>query len=307
MKDELYALTIDQEWAGKQIKEVLQKRLHMSRRVIRKLVAAQGVLVNGEPIWLSWRLAEGDHLRLILPAEESVDILPEPITFQNVFEDEDVLVVEKRAGLIVHPTSGHWTGTLANGVVYDWQQRGIVARFRPVHRIDQWTSGLLVIAKNHHAHQLLSRQMMERTIDRAYTAIVHGVLERDEGLVVGPIGRNDDDFRVREVRADGQEASTEYRVTDRFAEGTQVDLKLHTGRTHQIRVHMKHLGHPLFGDAMYGTTDDQRWIERQALHAKLLGFVHPRSGEKMLFQSPLPEDMCRLVERLKGNSEERED
>jgi 23S rRNA pseudouridine1911/1915/1917 synthase len=299
MRDELYSLTIDAELAGKKIKDVLQKRLKMSRRVIRKLVEGQGVLLNGEPTWLSWRLAEGDHLRLLLPAEESVDILPQPIPFQSRYEDDDVLVVEKQAGLIVHPTSGHWTGTLANGVVYDWQQRGIVARFRPVHRIDQWTSGLLLIAKNHHAHQFLSRQLMARSIDRAYTAIVHGEIEQDEGLIEGPIGRSDEDFRIRVVREDGQPASTEYRVSERFEKGTQVDLKLHTGRTHQIRVHMKHIGHPLYGDAMYGTTDDAEWIGRQALHAKLLGFVHPRTGEKMLFESPLPEDMRQLVEKLR--------
>ncbi|ASS75234.1 hypothetical protein CIG75_09735 [Tumebacillus algifaecis] len=307
MKDELYSLTVDAELAGRQIKDVLQKHLKMSRKVIRKLTQGQGVLLNGEPTWTSWRLAEGDQLRLLIPAEESVDILPEPIPFQQVYEDEDVLVVEKRAGLIVHPTSGHWTGTLANGVVYDWQQRGIVARFRPVHRIDQWTSGLLVIAKNHHAHQFLSRQLMARTIDRAYEAIVHGVLAQDDGLIVGPIGRSDDDFRVRVVRDDGQEASTEYRVTERFAFGTQIELKLHSGRTHQIRVHMKHIGHPLFGDAMYGTTDDADWIERQALHAKRLGFVHPRTGEKMLFESPLPEEMNALAQKLRRSDEGRSD
>ncbi|ARU62962.1 hypothetical protein CBW65_19725 [Tumebacillus avium] len=306
MKDELYSLTIDEELAGRKIKDVLQKHLKMSRKVIRKLTEGQGVLLNGEPIWTSWRLAEGDHLRLLLPAEESVDILPEHIPFHNVFEDEDVLVVDKRAGLIVHPTSGHWTGTLANGVVYDWKQRGVIARFRPVHRIDQWTSGLIVIAKNHHAHQFLSQQMMARTIERSYTAVVHGALEQEAGLVVGPIGRSDEDFRVRVVREDGQDATTEYRVTERFAAGTQVELKLHSGRTHQIRVHMKHIGHPLFGDAMYGETDDSAWIERQALHAKLLGFVHPRSGEQMRFESPLPVEMNRLVEKLRETDEGKE-
>ena len=300
-RDELCSLTVDAELDGKMVREVLKDHLLMSRKIIRKLVEGEGVLVNGKHTWLSWRLREGDTLRLLLPTEESEDILPEPIPFATVYEDEDVLVVNKQAGLIVHPTHGHWTGTLANGVVHAWKERGVTARFRPVHRIDQHTSGLLVIAKNHYALKLLAGQLKERTFERSYTAIVHGRVEPDEGQVDGPIERSDEDYRVRVVRPDGQAARTDYRVVERFgAFGTQVRLQLHTGRTHQIRVHMQHIGHPLFGDSMYGTGDDAEWIERQALHAQVLGFVHPRTGESMRFEAPLPEDMERLAEALRS-------
>lgn len=298
-KDELLHITVGPDLDGEMIRDVLRDKYDMSRKIIRKLVEGRGILLNGEPIWLTWRLKEGDRLRLLLPAEESADILPQPIPFENVYEDEDVLVVNKHAGILVHPTLGHWTGTLANGVVYDWQQRGIKARFRPVHRIDGDTTGLIVIAKNHYALKLLSKQMLERSIERTYASVVHGSLEQDAGTVDGPIERSDEDPHVRVVRPDGKEARTDYRVIERFKRGTSIELKLHTGRTHQIRVHMKHIGHPLFGDAFYGTTDDSAWIGRQALHAKILGFVHPRSGEFMRFEAPLPDDMAQLVEKLR--------
>ncbi|MBL0387959.1 RluA family pseudouridine synthase [Tumebacillus sp. ITR2] len=318
MSDELARLEIGEDLTGKMVKEVLRDELEMSRKLIRKLVEGRGVLLNGEHVWLTWRLKAGDVLNLVLPAEESEDILPEPIPFTNVYEDDDVLVIDKAAGLIVHPTTGHWTGTLANGVVYDWKQRGVSARFRPVHRIDQHTSGLIVVAKNHYAHKLLGEQMKERTIERVYEAIIHGVMEEARGLVDAPIARSDEDRRVRKVRKDGQEARTAYRVLERYPfssagpeefivvpggqikpGGTKVELKLFTGRTHQIRVHMKHLGHPLFGDAMYYEGDDAAWIERQALHAKVLGFEHPRTKEWLRFESPLPADMEQLVEKLR--------
>ncbi|PWK06625.1 RluA family pseudouridine synthase [Tumebacillus permanentifrigoris] len=319
MRDELARLAIGEDLAGLMVKDVLRDRFEMSRKIIRKLVEGQGVLVNGEHVWLTWRLRAGDELRLLLPVEESEDILPEPIPFRSVYEDEDVLVIDKPAGLIVHPTTGHWTGTLANGVVYDWKLRGVSARFRPVHRIDQHSSGLIVVAKNHYAHKLLGEQMKQRTVERLYEAVIHGVMEEARGLVDAPIERSDEDRRVRKVRKDGQEARTAYRVLERypFADpnpeefivvpggqikpgGTRVELKLFTGRTHQIRVHMQHLGYPLFGDAMYYKGDDSAWIERQALHAKLLGFEHPRTKEWMRFQSPLPNDMEQLVERLRA-------
>ncbi|MGB8955049.1 MAG: RluA family pseudouridine synthase [Tumebacillaceae bacterium] len=300
-RDELCSLTVDAALDGQMVRDVLRHHLQMSRKLIRKLVEGEGVLVNGKHTWLSWRLQEGDTLRLLLPTEESEDILSEPIPFATVYEDEDVLVVNKRAGLIVHPTHGHWTGTLANGVVHAWKERGVTARFRPVHRIDQHTSGLLVIAKNHYALKLLAGQLMERTLERSYTAIVHGRVEWDEGRIEGPIDRSDEDRRIRVVRPDGQEARTDYRVVERFGMiGTLVSLKLHTGRTHQIRVHMQYIGHPLFGDAMYGTGDDAAWIERQALHAQVLGFVHPRTGETLRFEAPLPEDMAQLLDALRS-------
>lgn len=301
--DELYNAVIPADWAGLEIRDALRTRLNMSRKIIRKIVEGQGLFLNDRNIWLSTHLQEGDHLRLLLPTEESETILPEPIPFEWVYEDDDVLVVNKHAGVLVHPTHGHWTGTLANGVVWDWQQRGIKARFRPVHRIDGDTTGLLVIAKNHYALKILGQQMLERTIERAYASIVHGLVADDHGLVDGPIDRSDEDFKVRVVRPDGKPAKTEYWVKERFdggeAEATLLELKLHTGRTHQIRVHMKHIGHVLFGDSFYGDTDDSAWIGRQALHAKLLGFVHPRTKEYMRFEAPLPDDMQRLAEKLR--------
>lgn len=302
-RDELVHVTVPMEWVGEMVRDVMKEQLRIPRKVIRKLVEGQGVLVNGKHVWLSTRLAEGDMLRLMLPAEQSEYILPEPIPFCTVYEDAEVLVVEKQAGLIVHPTSGHFTGTLANGVVWSWQRRGVVAKFRPVHRIDQYTSGLIVIAKNHFAHTRLTAQMMERTVERSYLAVVHGELTDDSGLIDGPIERSDEDRRVRVVRPDGQEARTEYRVLERYGAGTLVELKLHTGRTHQIRVHMKHIGHPLFGDAMYQDGDDSEWIARQALHAQVLGFTHPRTEERMRFVAALPDDMQRLTERLRSRRE----
>jgi 23S rRNA pseudouridine1911/1915/1917 synthase len=283
---------------GKMVRQILQNRLGISRRLIRRLVSAQGIRLNGEPVFLSSRVSGGDFLQLFAEEEVSADILPEPIALDIVYEDEHLFVVNKPAGMIVHPTRGHYTGTLANGAVYHWQMRGEKVRFRPVHRIDQYTSGLVLIAKTHYAHQQIAKELVVHAMERKYEAIVHGRLSQEEGTVSAPIGLDPDFPLKRKVLPEGKPAVTHYRVLERYSDATRVMLRLLTGRTHQIRVHMAHIGHPLFGDFLYGR-EEPEWIGRQALHAGTLGIVHPVTKERLVWHAPLPDDMCRLIERLR--------
>ncbi|GIM48184.1 RNA pseudouridine synthase [Collibacillus ludicampi] len=282
---------------GKMVRQILQNRLGLSRRLIRRLVSVQGVRVNGLPAFLSSRVKCDDLLQLYAQEEASDAILPEPIELNIVYEDDHLLVVNKPAGMIVHPTRGHYTGTLANGAVYHWMMRGEKVRFRPVHRIDQYTSGLVLIAKTHFAHQQVAKEFVSHNLEREYHAIVHGRMTHDEGTVSAPIGLDPEHPQKRKVMQEGRPAVTHYRVVNRFADATWVKLRLETGRTHQIRVHMSHIGHPLFGDFLYGR-EEPAFIERQALHAGTLGIIHPRTKEKMVWNAPLPADMVNLIGRL---------
>jgi 23S rRNA pseudouridine1911/1915/1917 synthase len=258
----------------------------------------QGVRINGAPVYLTSRLKTGDLLQLWVDAEQSDTILPEPIPVPVVHEDASVLVVNKPAGLVVHPAKGHYTGTLANGVVHHWRQIGIRAKFRPVHRLDQFTSGLLVIAKDPFAHSKLTERLKRRLLIREYLAVVHGVIPTEEMTIEEPIGLPEAGTNKRIVHAAGKSAVTRLRVVERLPTATIVRLRLETGRTHQIRVHMEWLGHPLFGDPLYGIGKPDG-IDRQALHAIRLGFQHPQTDESMEWTAEIPCDMQNLIQRLR--------
>ncbi|MEO2204496.1 RluA family pseudouridine synthase [Paenibacillus pabuli] len=316
--------TVPDHEDGWLLKTVLQRRLQVSRKLLSRLkLTEQGIMLNGERVYISVKVSAGDVLEIRMEQEESDEILPESIPFSILYEDEHLLIVNKDAGVIVHPTHGHYTGTLANGVVHYWKSKGERFRFRPIHRLDQETSGVLAIAKNPYVHQHVSEQMIAGTVDKKYIAFVHGCPAPEQGAVDGPIDRDPEEPHRRIVTPDGYAARTLYTTVTRWDGGTAsaVNLKLESGRTHQIRVHMTSVGCPLIGDRMYKTLpadeiDEQTavmreerdlWIDRQALHACELSFVHPLTQERMTFHAPLPSDMAALEKRLDTEAKPREE
>ncbi|WP_079908156.1 RluA family pseudouridine synthase [Paenibacillus sp. 32352] len=302
---------VSPEEEGFLLKTILQSRMHLSRKLLSRLkLTEQGITVNGQRQYISIRVHEGDVIEVRMQQEESDDILPQDLPISILYEDDHLLVLNKAAGMIVHPTHGHYVNTLANGVVYYWQQKGQSFRFRPIHRLDQETSGTLAVAKNPFVHQQVSEQMQAHQVKKEYIALVYGVMAEDEGTVDEPIDRDPEQPHIRIVTETGYSAVTHYKVERRFKDATMVRLWLETGRTHQIRVHMKHLGHPLLGDKMYklssaneaeeaeGERHQVYGLDRHALHACTLGFVHPSTKEWMEFHAPLPEDMERCIRLL---------
>ncbi|ALS23495.1 RluA family pseudouridine synthase [Paenibacillus naphthalenovorans] len=292
---------------GMLLRTVLQQRMGISRKLLSRLkMTEQGILLNGERRYIDVKVRAGDRVEARMEVETSDDILPQPIPLDILYEDEELLVLNKEAGRIVHPTHGHYTETLANGVVHYWLEKGERFRFRPVHRLDQETSGVLAVAKNAYVHQQISEQMQTTGLKKEYVALVHGVLALDEGTVDAPIDRDPLSPHLRIVTDTGYPSVTHYRVERRFRNATWVRLWLETGRTHQIRVHMKHLGHPLFGDKLYGLEESEEpstsvFIGRHALHAAVLGLTHPISRKWMEFHAPLPSDIQQCLDRLESN------
>jgi 23S rRNA pseudouridine1911/1915/1917 synthase len=296
------------EEEGLVLKTILQKRLGLSRKLLSRLkLTEQGITVNGRRQYINVRVKAGDLVEVRMEQEESEDILPQNLPFELLHEDEHLLIVNKAAGMIVHPTHGHYVNTLANAVVYYWRQRGESRRFRPVHRLDQETSGVLAIAKNPYAHQQISEKMMAHQVKKEYVALLYGNLEQDRGTVNEPIDRDPEQPHVRIVTPGGYPAVTHFEVMERLPGFTLVRLWLETGRTHQIRVHMKHLGHPLVGDKMYRLDDafpplpespGLPGMDRQALHASKLGFIHPGTKQWFEITAPLPDDMRRFLKEL---------
>lgn len=294
---------------GRGLRDVLRKRIGISRRLMVRLkTSEEGLSVNGQKVWSNHKISEGDVISLRMETEISETILPQPMELDIVFEDDHLLVLNKPAGIIVHPTTGHYLNTLANGVMHYWQERGERIRFRPVHRLDENTSGLVIIAKHPLAQQQLSAQMMEGTVSKQYRTFVYGRPPELEGEINAPIGRHTEDPHRRVVREDGAPSQTFYEVTASYiGQASAVNIRLGTGRTHQIRVHMTSIGCPIIGDSYY---TDEKWIttkladslskviERQALHAARLGFNHPVTGEEMQLEAALPDDMQRLEQEL---------
>jgi len=285
---------------GMELRTILQRRLMISRKLLSRLkLTEEGITVNGIRRYISHRVQAGDKVQVRMEEEASDDILPQDIPVDVLFEDEHLLIVNKPAGLIVHPTTGHWANTLANGIVFMWLQRGLRIRFRPIHRLDRETSGVLAVAKNPYVHQNVSEQMKANTVDKEYIALVHGCVEKESGTIDGPIDRNPESPHYRIVTPTGYPSVTHYKVLERYRDATLLSVKLETGRTHQIRVHMSHMGHPLIGDGMYGTgTDGHLPIDRHALHAHRLSFDHPITRERMTFTAPLPKDMEGILSYL---------
>lgn len=276
----------------------------LSRSFLQKLVKSQDVLVNGEPVKANYKTVFGDEVEIVVPDAAEPEILAEPMNLEIIYEDQDVVLVNKPKGMVVHPAAGHYTGTLVNGLMAHCKDQlsGINGVLRPgiVHRIDMDTTGILIVCKNDMAHNLIAAQLKEHTITRRYRAVVHGVIKAEEGTVDAPIGRHPTDRKRMSINEkNGRCAVTHYRVLERLGQFTYIECRLETGRTHQIRVHMASIHHPLLGDTVYGPEKCPFKLQGQTLHAGLLGFVHPRTGKYMEFESPLPEYFEKILGRLR--------
>jgi len=277
----------------------------LSRSGVQRLIEEGLIKLNGSPVKANYKLREKDIIDVEVPEAKTVEILPENIPLDILYEDKDVIIVNKPQGMVVHPAPGHTSGTLVNALMYHCgdELSGINGEKRPgiVHRIDKDTSGVLMIAKNDVAHQSLAEQLAEHSITRKYNAIVFNGFQEDEGTVDQPIGRNPLDRKKMAVtQKHSRRAVTNYRVLERMGNFTFIEAQLETGRTHQIRVHLTFIGHPLLGDTVYGPKKQPFHLEGQALHARVLGFVHPTTGQYMEFEAPLPENYEKLLMRLKG-------
>ena len=292
------------EKGGERIDKYLSEQLEdMTRSHIQKLIKENMVRVNGMAVKSNFKLSASDQIEVEIPELKEPDILPENIPLDILYEDQDILVVNKPKGMVVHPAPGHYTGTLVNAIMYHCKDNlsGINGVLRPgiVHRIDMDTTGSLLICKNDRAHQALAEQLKEHSITRKYHAIVHGRLKEDEGTIDKPIGRHPIDRKKMSVHCtNGREAITHYRVLKRFQQFTYIECQLETGRTHQIRVHMSSIGHPILGDQIYGPAKCPYKLQGQTLHANVLGITHPITGEYMEFDAPLPDYFQALLEKM---------
>lgn len=330
---ENYRFVVDKGQETMRLDKYLQMRIEgVSRTKVQAAAKASCVIVNDKPAKSNYKIKSLDVISVLLPTPpREIEILPENIPFNIVYEDDDVLVIDKQAGLVVHPGYGNFTGTLLNALAYYYEGKkgkdGEPITPFLVHRIDKDTSGLLLIAKTEEAQVTLAKQFFEHTIERKYNALVWGVFVEDSGTIDGNLARSTKDRRIMAVYDDpevGKHAVTHWRVLERFGYVTLIECVLETGRTHQIRAHLKHIGHPLFNDVMYGgdqilkgttfskykqfVTNCFQMLPRQALHALILGFEHPTTHKQMHFESPLPEDMASVVEKwrryavsVKGN------
>lgn len=302
---EILEFLVSRQDGGVRIDRYLsQENEELSRSYLQKLMKEQQITVNGKAVKANYKVQPSDEIAVRLPEMTEPDILPEDIPLDILYEDEDVLVVNKPKGMVVHPSAGHISGTLVNAVMYHCKGNlsGINGILRPgiVHRIDKDTTGALLVCKNDAAHKELARQLKEHSIKRRYRAVVWGNLKDDEGTVEGPIGRHPVDRKKMAVNhKNGKEAVTHFKVLERFSNASYVECRLETGRTHQIRVHMTSIGHPLLGDEVYGSGRNPYHLEGQTLHAMVLGFIHPRTGEYMEFTAPLPDYFLKLLDKLR--------
>ena len=294
-----------EEGAGSRIDRYLSEQVaEMSRAHLQKLLKDGGVTVNDRPVKSSYKVAEGDKIQLDIPEAVEPEIVPEEMDLDILYEDKDIILINKPKGMVVHPAAGHATGTLVNGLMAHCRGdlSGINGVMRPgiVHRIDMDTTGVLIVCKNDQAHNAIAEQLKVHSITRKYYAIVHGVVKEDEGTVHAPIGRHPTDRKKMSINEkNGKDAVTHYRVLRRFRRFTYIECQLETGRTHQIRVHMASIGHPLLGDHVYEPAKCPfSGLQGQTLHAGVLGIIHPTTGEYMEFQAPLPEYFETLLKKL---------
>lgn len=276
-----------------------------SRSQVQQWLKEGHILVNDVKVKPNYKCQLEDHISIEEPEPEPLDVLPEQMDLEILYEDQDVLVVNKPKGMVVHPAPGHLTGTLVNGLLAQCKDlSGINGVMRPgiVHRIDKDTSGLLMVAKNDTAHKSLVNQLVEKSVVRRYTAIVHGVISHDNGTINAPIGRDKVDRQSMTVtNENSKDAVTHFRVLERFEQHTYIECQLETGRTHQIRVHMKYIGNPLLGDPKYGPKKTMN-IQGQALHAGVLGFIHPRTEEYLEFQTPEPSIFKQVLSKFENTN-----
>lgn len=296
---------VDKEHAGIRIDRYLSDNLEeISRSYLQKLLKEKHITVNEKEIKANYKVQEGDTISVSVPEPEEPDILPEEIPLDILYEDDSLMVVNKPKNMVVHPSAGHLSGTLVNAVLFHCKGNlsGINGIMRPgiVHRIDKDTTGALLICKTDTCHRILAEQLKVHSITRKYRAVVQGNLKDDEGTIEGPIGRHATDRKKMAINyKNGKEAITHYRVLERFGNATYIECQLETGRTHQIRVHMASIGHPLLGDTTYGSSKNPYHLQGQALHAMVLGFLHPVTNTYMEFTAPLPEYFLKLLEKLR--------
>ncbi|MEG1559489.1 MAG: RluA family pseudouridine synthase [Clostridia bacterium] len=300
--EECDIIEVTAELSGERLDSFCARVFPYSRSRFAKLIENGSVLLNSAPSKVNVKIKKGDIVLLNLPKIEVTNIVPENIPLDVVYEDFDIAVINKEKGMVVHPAPGHYTGTLVNAIMYRITDlSGIGGELRPgiVHRIDRFTSGLLVIAKNDFAHNFLSEQLKTHSIERDYYALVTGNIKEDNGSIDAPIGRHPRDRKKMTVLKDGgREAVTHFKVLKRFISYTLLDVSLETGRTHQIRVHMAYINHPIVGDDVYGSLSNKLHIEGQALHAHRLSLVHPRTGKRIEFSAPMPQYFSDILIKL---------
>ena len=293
---------------GERIDKFLSNEMaDFSRSYIQKIIKDGHVSVNGKKVKANYKVTYDDVVTVEIPDLVEPNIVPENIPLDIIYEDQDILIVNKPKGMVVHPAAGHYSGTLVNALMYHCGDSlsGINGVMRPgiVHRIDMDTTGSLLVCKNDVSHQKLAEQLKEHSIQRVYHAIVHGNVKDDEGIIDAPIGRHPIDRKKMSINhQNGREAVTHYKVIERFGDYTYIQCKLETGRTHQIRVHMSSLRYPLLGDQVYGPQKCPFKLQGQTLHAKILGIVHPTTNEYMEFDAPLPEYFEKLLQRFREKS-----
>ena len=283
-------------------KYITEAGFDLTRSRIQGLISDGNITVNDKVVKANYKVRENDVIKILIPDAVPVDIPAENIPLNIVYEDDDLLIVNKPKGMVVHPAPGHYTGTLVNALMYHCKDKlsGINGELRPgiVHRIDMDTTGLLVICKNDKAHNFIADQLKEHSITRKYQAIVYNAFKDEEGTVEGNIGRHPNDRKKMTITPHGKEAITHYKVLKNLGKYTLIECQLETGRTHQIRVHMTSINHPLLGDEVYGPKNCPYKLQGQVLHAKTLGFIHPTTKEYMEFDSELPEYFQKLVDNL---------
>ncbi|MEA1959942.1 MAG: RluA family pseudouridine synthase [Bacillota bacterium] len=294
--------TVEEESEGERLDAFIAENMErLSRSMVQTLIKEKHIQVNEQAAKASYRLKEGDSVMVVVPDPVKLSIEPEEIPLNILYQDEDIVVVDKPKGLVVHPAQGNWSGTMVNALLYHIKDlSGINGVLRPgiVHRLDKDTSGVMVVAKNDKAHKNLAEQIKNHDVKKEYMALVHGVIKENLGTIDAPIGRSPLDRKKMAVVANGREAITDYEVVNRFQNYTFVRVRLHTGRTHQIRVHFAYLKHSVVGDPLYGTSKKHFGLESQALHAYKLGFHHPRSGEYVEFESELPKYLQKILDEL---------
>lgn len=298
----LETITAEAEDAGTRADVFLAAKLGVSRSNMQKLLEDGRVKRGEKIIKANYKVRAGEMFVVDIPEPEPIEAVPENIPLDIIYEDDDVVVLNKARGMVVHPAPGNYTGTLVNALLYHCSNlSGINSAIRPgiVHRLDKDTSGIMIVAKNDAAHISLSQQIQSKTAVRTYLAVVRGNIKTDSGTIETQIARDKTDRKkMAVVKEGGRDAITDYEVLERFGKYTLVRCKLRTGRTHQIRVHMEYLGYPLVGDPKYSPMKTPFGIKEQALHSHTLEFTHPRTGERMKFEAPLPEDMHKIITRL---------
>ena len=298
-------LIVNTDNSGLRLDAYIAKNIdNLSRTAVKRLIEEENIKVNGGAQKVSYKVQENDEIEVNVPEAKELDIKAEDIPVEVVYEDSDIIVVNKPKGLVVHPANGNWDGTLVNAIMAICKDSlsGIGGEIRPgiVHRLDKDTSGLLIIAKNDEAHLNMSNQIKNREVKKIYYALVRGNVSENEATINMPIGRSTKDRKKMAVTKNGKEAVTHFKVLERFNKYTLLEVKIDTGRTHQIRVHLSEIGHPVVGDEVYSNGKNEFGIKGQLLHAKSLDFKHPISGKELHLEAEIPEEFSNVLKELRG-------